>query len=303
MSLEKVAKVCIVGAGTMGTRIGLMCAARGGYNVAIYDISEEAIRQAPERQKQAGQMAILAGTLTEAELEAGLARTTYTTSAAEAAAGADILSESVAEVVAVKREVHAAFDRLLPPHAVMTTNTSSLLVSDIEDAVSRRDRFAALHFHGGLGGSLADIMRGPMTSDETVAFLKRFARSIGEVPIVMKKEKGGYLYNTLLGALLRAALGLVTGGYADPEDVDRAWMLVTKQPAGPFGWMDFIGLNIIHDAMANFTTAEPEVTPEQIVDFLRPFIERGDLGAKTGRGFYTHPEPAFMRPDFLKGEE
>jgi len=119
---------------------------------------------------------------------------------------------------------------------------------------------------------------------------------------VMKKEKGGYLYNTMLGALIRSALSLVVGGYADPEDVDRAYMLVNRQAAGPFGIMDAIGLNIIHDAWQNLTDVEETTTPQQIADFIRPYIEGGDLGIKTGKGFYTYPSPTYQQADFLAGD-
>jgi len=301
MPMDDVRKVCVLGAGTMGSRISLVSAVRGGYDVCVYDVSEEALRLAPERQKQMGARLIDAGALGQAELDDGLARITFTSDPAKAAENADILSESIPEVVAVKRQTHAQFDRLCPSRTVFTTNTSSLLVSDIEDAVSRRDRFAALHFHGGLG-SLVDIMRGPRTSDETVEFLKRFARSIGEVPMVMKKEKGGYLYNTILGGLIRSALTLAAGGYAEPQDIDRAYMLVTRQPVGPFGMMDGIGLNIVLEAGQGLTRDEPEVTQEQMLACVRSLVERGELGAKTGKGFYTYPNPAYQQPDFLTGE-
>jgi 3-hydroxybutyryl-CoA dehydrogenase len=301
MPMEGVRKVCVVGAGTMGCRISLICAMRGGYDVAVYDTSGEALRNAPERQRQMVAMIVAGGINSQEEADAGLSRIIFTADAADAARDADVLSESVAELVPVKRETHAMFDKLLSPRAVMTTNTSSLLVSDIEDAVERGDRFAALHFHGGLG-SLVDIMRGPRTSEETVDFLKRFSRSIGEVPMVMKKEKGGYLYNTMLGGLIRSALILAAGGYAEPHDIDRAYMLVTRQPVGPFGMMDGIGLNIAHDAGQGLTQ-EGEVTPEQMMAFIRPYVERGDLGVKTGKGFYTYPNPAYQQPGFLDGDE
>jgi len=301
MPIEEVKKVCVVGAGTMGSRISLMCAARG-YETIVYDASEEALQRAPQRQKEMTERIIMMGGLSQDEVDAGLKRITFTADPEKAAKKADLVSESVFEVVELKRKVHAQLDQLCPPNTILTTNTSSLLVSDIEDAVGRGDRFAAMHFHGGLG-SLVDIMRGPRTSDETVDILKRFARSIGEVPMVMKKEKGGYLYNTLLGGLLGAAWGLVLGGYAEPEDVDRAYMLVNRQGVGPFGIMDAIGLNVIMDAAGGGGLEREEFGLQSAAEYLRPYIERGDLGTKTGKGFYTYPDPAYQQPDFLSGDD
>jgi len=301
MPIDEVKKVCVVGAGTMGSRISLICAVRG-YETTVYDAFEEALQRAPQRQKEMAERMIMMGGLSQDEVDAGLKNITFTADPEKAAKNADLVSESVFEVVELKRKVHAKLDQLCPPQAILTTNTSSLLVSDIEDAVSRGDKFAAMHFHGGLG-SLVDIMRGPRTSDETVDILKRFAKSIGEFPMVMKKEKGGYLYNTLLGGLLGAAWGLVLGGYAEPEDVDRAYMLVNRQPVGPFGIMDAIGLNVIMDAASGGGLEREEFTLKQATEYLRPYIERGDLGAKTGKGFYTYPNPAYQQPEFLGGDD
>ena len=301
MPIDEIKKVCVAGAGTMGSRISLMCAVRG-YETTVYDTSEEALQRAPQRQKEMVERMIMMGGLKQEEVDGGLKLITFTADPEKAAEKADLVSESVFEVVELKRKVHAQFDQLCPPNTILTTNTSSLLVSDIEDAVGRGDKFAAMHFHGGLG-SLVDIMRGPRTSDETVDILKRFARSIGEVPMVMKKEKGGYLYNTILGGILGAAWELVLGGYAEPEDVDLAYMLVTRQAAGPFGIMDAIGLNVIMDAASGGGLESEEFTLKQAADYLRPYIERGDLGMKTGKGFYSYPDPAYQQPDFLSGDD
>jgi len=300
--MDEVKKMCVLGAGTMGGRISLIAAMGGGYKVTVYDVSGEALQNCPNQQRQWGGMMIAVGAWTREELDAGMARIDYTADPVEASRDADILSEAVAEVVETKRQVHALFDKLCPPRTVMTTNTSSLLVSDIEDAVVRGDRFAAMHFHGE-PGSLTDIMRGPRTSDETVDFLVRFVRSIGDVPMVMKKEKAGYLYNNLLSGLMRSALTLAAGGYADPHDIDRAYMLVTKQPCGPFGTMDLIGLDVVLDAGPNLFGDDREVTQKQMMAFVRSHVERGELGAKTGKGFYTYPNPTFQKPSFLTGED
>jgi len=302
VTIDEVKKVCILGAGTMGIDISLTCAGRG-YEAAVYEVSEEALQRAPTRQKERLAMLASVGAISQSEegqMEAGLVRIRFTADAEKAAENADLLIEAVPEDVPLKRKVHAQFEKLLPAHAIMTTNTSSLLVSDIEDAISRGDKFAALHFHG--VQALVDIMRGPRTSPETVDVLERFTRSLGRVPMVMKKERRGYVHNTLLGGLLRAAFELVLGGYADVEDVDRAYMLVTGLPYGPFGMMDGIGLDIIVQVASSGMNVTEELDPQQVIDFWRPYVERGELGVKTGKGFYTYPNPAFQQPGFLTGE-
>ena len=296
MPTDEVRRVCVAGAGTMGLRISLQCAIRG-YQTAIYDISQQALNQVPERHQRIAEQIVALGVVSQSEVEAGLRRITITPDPEKAAEDADLLSESVPEIVDTKRQVHAQFDRLCPAHTIMTTNTSSLLVSEIEDVVQRGDKFAALHFHG--FGTVVDIMPGPRTSPETVDTLRRFARSLGEIPIVLKKEKDGYVHNTMYIALLQAAASLVIGGYADIEDVDRSWMAVHHAAAGPFGMLDGVGLDVamnVAEAQANRGRGEQW---RQMADFLRPYVERGELGMKTGKGFYTYPNPAYQQPDFL----
>jgi 3-hydroxybutyryl-CoA dehydrogenase len=301
MPIDEVKKVLVLGAGTMGSQISLLSAWRG-YQVALYDISAEALQMAPIRQRMWAKRAKDMGRLDIGDVEAVLARITYTSDAAKAAQNADLISESVAEKVEVKREVHAKFEKLCPPHCIQTTNTSSLLASAIDPALQHPEKFAAMHYHSGMV-ALVDIMRGNKTNNRTVDVLKRWLRSTGMVPMVMKKEKAGYLYNSLLGAHLRTALSLVAGGYADPQDVDRAWMLVTGQGAGPFGSMDGVGLDIVRDAGENLFGAELPFSREQLIALVQPYIEKGQLGMKTGKGFYTWPEPEFTKPEFLQGKD
>jgi len=298
MTINEIKKVCVLGAGTMGCRISLECAVRG-YQCVVYDISQEALQRAPERQKMMAAMQVFQGNVKQEEVEQGLARISFTTDPAKAAANADLLSESVPEVLKLKREVHAQFDQLCPPKTIMTTNSSSLLVSEIEDAVQRGDRFAAMHFHG--FGSVVDLVRGPRTSDKSMDILKCFAKSLGEVPIILKKEKDGYLHNTMYIALLQSAVSLAVGGYGDIEDIDRSWIAVHKSQVGPFGMMDGVGLDVALNVAEAQARRRRIKGFKEMADFLRSYVEKGELGVKTGKGFYTYPDAAYLRPDFLKG--
>jgi enoyl-CoA hydratase/3-hydroxyacyl-CoA dehydrogenase len=301
MPIEEIKKVCFIGSGTMGCFNSLVTSIFG-YECVIYDISEEPLHRAPARQREMGEMAMEDNELlTQDLLDAGLARMTYTSDLKEAVTNTDLLSESVPEQLALKRKVHRELDEVCPPNTILTTNTSSLLVSEIEDVVKRGDKFAALHFH--LGGSLLDIVGGPRTSPDTIDILKRFARSIMQTPIVLKKEKDGYLFNSMLIALLRTAMLLVIDGFADFQDVDRAYMAASGQPMGPFGAMDRIGINVALDVIEEQSKRGDEKVLKRIADFLRPYVDRGDLGWKTGKGFFTYPDPSYEQPEFLMGED
>jgi len=283
----------------MGSINSLICAL-AGYETVLYDLSEEALRRAPLGQKLIGAQLVARGTHQQSAVDEAIGRIERISDPARAAADADLLSESVHEQLDLKRKVHAQFDELCPPRTIMTTNTSSLLVSEIEIGVLRGERFAAMHFHG--LGSLVDIVRGARTSPETVEALVGYVRSIGQVPVVLRKESPGYLHNAMLISLLRTAILLVADGVGEPEDVDRCWMLVQGTPTGPFGMLDWIGLNVGLDVAEQEYERSGSEEALRMARFLRPYVERGELGVKTGKGFYVYPDPTWQRPGFLTGE-
>jgi len=298
MRIDDIKTVCFAGAGTMGC-FNSLTAAIAGYDVVLYDLSEETLSRVPERQQLLGAGMVDRWGISTESLESGLKRVRTTMDAAEAAGNADLLSESVFERLAIKRDVHRQFDRLCPPRTILTTNTSTLLVSQIEKAVSRGDRFAALHFH--LMGKLVDITPGPRTDPRTIDVLQRFARSIGQIPILTRKENKGYLHNAMLVAWLKSGLGLVAEGIGSVQDVDRSWMIVNGTP-GPFASMDSIGLNVALDIVQSEFDQTGSDALKRMVDLIRPYIDRGELGVKTGKGFYTYPDPEYVKEGFLKGE-
>jgi 3-hydroxybutyryl-CoA dehydrogenase len=301
MKIEDIRCVLIVGAGTMGQQIGLQCAMHG-YEVVVYDIVPEVLEAANAQIKAYAAHLVSQARLTQSEADAALARLSFTTDPEDAAAGADLLSESVPEDPALKGKVLAQFNELCPPHTIFTTNTSTLIPSMFADATGRPAQFAALHFHTYVWDSnVVDIMPHPGTSPETVELIYAFAQRIGQIPIVLQKENYQYVFNAMLGALNTAAVKLVVDGVASVEDVDRAWMGVMKMPVGPFGILDIVGLKTVWDIVQYWATAVNDPQLQANADFLKQYVDKEWLGVKTGRGFYTYPDPAFARPDFLTG--
>ena len=299
----EIKKVCFVGAGTMGCYNSLITSL-AGYEVALYDISGQALEDAPRIQLNWADILTERDIADHKSIETASARISRTSDPEAAARGADLLSESVFERPELKRETHQLFERLLPSHAIMTTNTSTLLLSDIESAVMDGNRFAAMHFHQFT--PLVDIVAGPRTSPETIDVIKGFIRSQSQVYVHLKKEKEGYLHNDMFGALLSTAIALAVLLQVDFREVDRAWMLNQNSEAGPFYMMDQVGLNVIVDIFENKSQQEDALSPEiqdAIRNFLKPYIESGNLGVKTGKGFYTYPDPEFMESEFLAGKQ
>jgi 3-hydroxyacyl-CoA dehydrogenase/acetoacetate decarboxylase len=296
-TIEEIKTVCFVGAGTMGCSNALV-AAISGYNVELYDISEETLKQVPKRFKEFAPFLIGGGYCTPTQLGAAFPRISAGTDLAKATANADLVSESVYESEELKREIHQKLDEICPDKTILTTNTSSLLVSQIEDAVQRGDRFAALHSY--MGSRLVDIVAGPRTTPETIDILKRYAESLELVPLVLKKEHPGYVMNTLLHSVLLTADALVIAGIATREDVDRAYMVNLSSPMGPFGIMDMIGLDLIFSQLAKKPGNRPSDSLQaKAAGYFEPYVKRGEFGMKTGKGFYSYPAPAYQQTGFL----
>jgi 3-hydroxybutyryl-CoA dehydrogenase len=292
--------VLVVGAGTMGTQIAFQCAWHG-YEVSVYDRDTGALetlegRMCSYAESYAGRDG------NSSRIDGALERVSAHEDPRRAAEGTDLLSESVPEDPELKGEVLSLFDRLCPKGAVFTTNSSTLLPSQIAGATGRPSRFAALHFHNPvLVSNVADVMPHPGTSEEVVDLLVAFARSIGQIPILLRREHSGYVFNSMLDALLTEAQSLAAEGVAPVEDVDRAWMGVMKTRIGPFGIMDLIGLDTVWQIVDYWARKIPSnPTLKRNADFLKPYVERGDLGQKSGRGFYDYPNPAYAREDFLQ---
>jgi len=130
-----------------------------------------------------------------------------------------------------------------------------------------------------------------------------FARRIGQVPVELRREHNGYVFNAMFNAVNREAITMAEQGVASIEDIDRAWMHVTKSPWGPFGALDAVGLDTawqITDYWARELASDLQL--RRNADFLKRFVDRGDVGVKSGQGFYSYPQPACARPRFTEGE-
>lgn len=301
MRVDDIHQVFIVGAGTMGQQIALQCATHG-LGAIVYDLSRDALDKASENISDYGARLVREARLTPDHLEAAWRRISFS-SRLDDAATADLVSESVPEDPKLKAEVFARLNDICPPRTVFTTNTSTLVPSLFSEATGRPAQFAALHFHQYVwDANLVDIMPHPGTAQETIELLRAFARRIGQVPLVFRKESPKYVVNAILGAINDVALRLVADGVASVEDVDRAWMIVMKTAVGPFGSLDVVGLDTVwHIIQANSTAADrPECDPR--AKLIKDYVDKGWLGVKSGRGFYTYPDPAYAQPDFLRGE-
>jgi enoyl-CoA hydratase/3-hydroxyacyl-CoA dehydrogenase len=300
MNIREIQRVCFVGAGAMGCFNSLK-AAISGYEVVLYDVDESMLQQVASRHWELAAFLVGSGYCVAEDISPALARVSLAQDLVMAVEQADLVSESVFERLDIKREVHAELDRVCPAHTILTSNSSYLCLSDFENVVARGDRIAALHSY--MASPLIDIVGGPRTSDTTIEILRRYVLSMHAVPLVLKKEYPGYVLNALLGAVLTTAKYLLIHCGASCEAVDRAWMLRRSALMGPLGILDLIGLGPVYDYWHSRDDEGPipGLRP-QVLELLRPMVERGDLGMRCDRGFYSYPDPAYQHPGFLQEE-
>ena len=301
MGMEPKGRVCVVGAGFLGTQIGVV-SARHGYRVSMCDVSGEALASSRRAAEEYVAQWAAEGQVSGGESRGIVGRMSFTSDLAEAVQGAEVVIEAVVERLEVKRDVFSRLDELCPPGTLIATNSSSIRVSRIEGAASHPERVLNMHFYSNPWRSrVLEIMRGTRTSDWAVERAAAFSRSIGVTPLIVQKESTGFIFNRVWRAVKRECLRVVDEGVASHEDVDRAWMSLYGTQAGPFGLMDRVGLDVVRDIEMVYygESGDPRDAPPRV---LLEKIERGELGVKTGKGFYTYPNPSYVEPGWLHGD-
>ena len=293
--------VLVAGTGTLGSEIGFQCA-RHGFKTTMYDINEAALEGCRKSHREIGEATKADLGLDDKIIEAAHANLSYSTDLATAASDCDLVSESVPEVPEIKCKVFAELNEACPDHTIFTTNSSSLLPSQIAEATGRPKRFLALHFANRIwSANFAEVMKHPGTSSDVFERVLRFAKEIGMVPIKIEKENNGYVLNALLIPLLNAAQTLVANGIASPFDVDRTWMIATSVPMGPFATIDAVGLDLTYTIGEYWAGVFGEEQARKNLDYLKKnYLDKGKLSKKSGEGFYTYPDPEYAKSDFLK---
>lgn len=290
----KIKNVCILGAGTLGSRVALQ-SALSGYKVKIYDISTEALKASKNTMtKIILQLAKGTGLEESAGINA-IESIIFTDNAEYAVEDADIINESVLEDIQVKNEVWEMFGNIAPEKTIFTTNTSFLLPSMFADISGRPSKYCALHFHDVFYAKVVDIMPHPGTDAGLIPILETFGKSLEQVPVLVKKENPGYIFNSMLMSFIGAAGKLLTKEIGSIEDIDKSWMVNFHMPMGPFGILDNIGL----DTAWHVTHVQRDPASQRFAALLKTYIDAGKLGEKSGEGFYKYPKPKYRDDNFL----
>lgn len=289
-------RVAIVGLGTMGRQVAWACAVHG-LETFLFDVQpgqrESAIKDL--------ETWLADGTLDAGEYRAALRRIRVCSTLAEALCDVALAFENVPEDLEIKRAVHAEIDKLLPEDALQGSNASAITCSPIASATGRMDRFFNMNFSFPRFQGYVELMPNPSTSARTIEIALAWARQIGMIPVVTRKEIMGYTMNRLWRAIKKEALFLADSGYSSPQDIDRLFMLFFGTPFGPFGLMDTVGLDSILKVEERYFDASGDKSdrPAQI---LLELVEAKRLGEKTGQGFYRWPDPDFRDADWLRAQ-
>jgi 3-hydroxybutyryl-CoA dehydrogenase len=273
--------VAVIGAGTLGRRIALMFASRGG-TVRIYARRDEQLAAATQFVAEA-----LPGVIEGRGFgEPGVA--TGTTSLAEALDGAWLAVESAPEKLEIKIPLWGQIDRAAPPDTIFATNSSSYPSRLMAEKVRDKTRLCNAHFYMPPLVNALDLMSDGQTARELLDTLLTVLPEFGVYPFEARKECTGFIFNRVWAAIKRESLAVVAEGVARPEDVDGMYKLNLGSPAGPFQLMDLVGLDVALDIENHYVDEFPHL-PTHARDLLQSYVDAGKLGIKTGEGFYTYP--------------
>ena len=282
---KDISNIAVIGAGIMGRGIAHV-AAVGGLNTVLNDVSTDLLEKAKNRVRLDLQKAIEIGKVTNAEMDAALARLALETDVTRAVANADLVIEAVPEKIELKLEVFARLDRACAPHAVLASNTSALSITEMAAATKRPQQFIGMHFFNPVHKmKLVEIIRELETNDETFAAAEAVSGRMGKETVEVK-ESPGFVTSRINALIGNEAFYMLQEGIASARDIDKALKLGLNHPMGPLEMVDLVGLdtrlsilNFLHETLGEKYRPCP---------LLVKYVKAGRLGKKVGKGVYEY---------------
>ena len=296
----KLKNITVAGAGVLGSQIAWQTAFKG-FNVIVYDPYVEAIEKSKDFHKKYAQLFMEQRNASQQQIDETMNRLSYSSNMKEAVRDADLISESVPEVMDIKKSFYNELAKMAPEKTIFTTNSSTMLPSSYAKETGRPEKFLALHFANPVwDANVGEVMMHSGTDPKYFDIVMDFAKEIGMVPIPIHKEQPGYVLNTLLVPLLSSAQHLYFNGVSDYESIDKTWMISTGAKYGPFGIIDMIGLQTVyHIALMNGKKTNNKEMINRAETIKKEFIDKGKLGVSSGEGFYKYPNPKYREAGFL----
>ncbi|MCX4716030.1 3-hydroxyacyl-CoA dehydrogenase family protein [Streptomyces virginiae] len=279
-------KLAVIGAGLMGSGIAQV-SAQAGWDVVLRDVTEAALTRGTDGIKASYDKFVSKGKMTAEDAQAALARITTTTDL-DAVADVDIVVEAAFEKIEIKHEIFRALDKIVREDTILASNTSAIPITKIAAVTERPERVVGAHFFSPVPMmQLCELVRGYKTSDETLATTRAFAESVGKTCIVVNRDVAGFVTTRLISALVVEAAKLYESGVASAEDIDIACKLGFGHAMGPLATADLTGVDILLHATSNIYTEsqDEKFAPPEL---MRRMVDAGDIGRKSGQGFYKH---------------
>lgn len=287
MNIQDVKNICVVGSGSMGHQIAMLCAL-GGYMTTIQDISEASLQKAKSTLVKIMDKWVAKGKISDEARNLAFDRLVFTTNLHEAAGNADFVVEAVVEKLDVKKEVFAELDKVAPPHAILASNSSTIVNSLIAGVTKRPDKVCNMHFFfPPLVMDCVEVVMSEKTSEETAQVAMDLCKKINRTAVLLRKEIYGFIANRILFALFKEATSLYEQGIVDFKDIDLVCKKALNHPMGPFEVADLSGIDVMYYAQQQLyaETGDPNDKPSAC---LEEKVKAGMLGRKTGRGWYDY---------------
>jgi 3-hydroxybutyryl-CoA dehydrogenase len=280
-------RVLVVGAGQMGHQIAMLCAL-GGYTTILQDVNAKSLQKAEESLENRMNQWVDQQKITNEQKEEAFAHLTFTTNLEEAAHDVDFVIEAIVEKLEAKRDLFQRLDSLTPAHAILATNSSTIVNSVLADVTKRPDKVCNMHFFfPPLVMDCVEVVMSEKTSEETIETVMAVCKQINRTGLLIRKEISGFVANRILGAINREALHLYEEGIADFKEIDTIVKKALGHPLGPFELIDLSGADIVYNVM-ELRYAESGKNEDKPSISIKEKVSSGNLGRKTGQGFYSY---------------